>query len=109
VTNDVTFAGDRMRIHFARFGRPEYDLFLKAKRLPEWQIEFDPETRRTRSTPRPGSPDLVGVQAAAGAARGRPAAGAPWLYDDQAAVVTATRPWRPSGSPPGCSAGWARR
>lgn len=39
----IEVIGDRLKAKFDTFGPQEYDLFLKAKRLPEYGIAFDPE------------------------------------------------------------------
>lgn len=37
----ITFDGDRMAVRFDRFGTDAYDLFLRVKRLPEYEVAFD--------------------------------------------------------------------
>jgi len=41
--NAIQFDNDRMSVHFDTFGRDSYELFLKCKRLPEFDLQFHPE------------------------------------------------------------------
>jgi hypothetical protein len=40
----ITSEGDSIKIAFSRFGPAEYDVFLRAKRLPESSLDYDYET-----------------------------------------------------------------
>lgn len=39
----INIADEMMTIPFTSFGLQEYELFLKCKKLPEYQLDFDPE------------------------------------------------------------------
>jgi hypothetical protein len=56
----VTFECDRLAIRFERFGLPEYELFLKAKRLPESAIEVSDELNYRLTAPARFAP-LLGL------------------------------------------------
>lgn len=81
----ITFDGDRMAIRFDQFGPDSYGLFLKAKALPESEIEFDREAETyTLSAPRRFAA-MLGAQDPGREAGDLPLS--PFLFDDQAAIV----------------------
>lgn len=78
---EVTFADDRMRVRFDRFGREEYALFLKCKRLPEYDIEFHEATETYTITAPARFAEMLGQKSPT-----RRRKQLPWnpaLYDDQ--------------------------
>ncbi len=84
-TAPITFAGDRMSVNFDRFGIAEYDLFLRAKRLPESQTIFRPETE-TYSIEAPARfASMLGVDTPDYLAGDLPLP--KFLFDDQQAVI----------------------
>ena len=54
---------DRVTVEFNRFGLAEYQLFLKTKSLPEFQIHFD-ENTETYILDTPANLAQLGVDAA---------------------------------------------
>lgn len=81
----VHFSGDRMKIRFGHFDISNYRLFLRAKALPEYSVEFhrDSETYTLEAPARFAS--LLGVEAPAAAGPALPFC--PKLYDDQVELV----------------------
>jgi hypothetical protein len=81
----IEFRGERLAIRFDRFDIASYDVFLRAKRLPEYSVEFDPESEGYTITAPARFAAMLGIE--------RPAAGAQdlaisgFLYDDQQAIV----------------------
>lgn len=81
----VKVEGERMAVQFDRFDLSAYEMFLKVKRLPEYEVEFlkDSEGYRIKAPAR--FAEMLGV------ARPSTSAGAlsiwPKLYDDQQAIV----------------------
>ena len=82
----ITFpTPDLMAIRFERFGLPEYDLFLKAKRLPESQTFFEPDGEFYHIEAPARFAAMLGVEVPTD-----PRAGLefnPLAYDDQAEIV----------------------
>lgn len=81
----VTFANDRMRVRFDRFDPRSYGVFLKTKRLPEYAIEFDPETEAYTIDAPARFADMIGVQKPKDPARRLKLSS--FLLDDQRAIV----------------------
>ena len=81
----ITFAADELRIHFDQFGLDHYDLFLRAKRLPESRVEFheDSETYSIVAPARFAS--VLGVDRPERDSVECPLSDR--LYDDQAAII----------------------
>ena len=81
----IDIDGDRLKVHFDAFDLAAYDLFLRAKQLPEWTIDFDPE----RETYTIGAPARGAEHR--GEAAPAPHAGdlplSPFLFDDQEEIV----------------------
>lgn len=82
---DITFQGDLLRVHFDRFDIPSYDLFLKVKRLPEFNIEFHPETDTYTIEAPKRFATLLDVEAPARQVEALPFN--PRLFDDQVAII----------------------
>lgn len=82
---DVVFRGDELAIHFDQFDLPAYDLFLKAKALPEYRISFDDRDETYTITAPARFAAMLGVE--------RPESGlgdlplSDFLLDDQRAIV----------------------
>lgn len=81
----VSFQGGRMHLHFERFGLAEYRVFLEAKRIPEYSIDFD----RERETYTLSAPErfagMLGLDPPAREAGDLPLSD--FLFDDQTAIT----------------------
>jgi superfamily II DNA or RNA helicase len=77
----VQFADDRMRVHFGSFGIDEYQTFLKCKRLPECDVEFDDATETYTITAPARFAEMLGQKAPVSRRKRLP--WNPALYDDQ--------------------------
>lgn len=81
----VTFAGERMSVHFTDFGQAAYRRFLQMKRLPEYEIEFHGETETyTISAPKRFA-TMLGETPPAQTAGDLPFSA--FLHDDQEAIT----------------------
>lgn len=81
----ITFAGDRLQIHFDNFGIESYSRFLDVKRLPESEVAFHPDTETyTVSAPKRFA-SLLGAKAPDVNFNRLPYPS--WFYDDQCAIV----------------------
>lgn len=80
----IRFDGDSMRIHFDDFGPASYKLFLKAKRLPEFTLDFDMTETYTVSAPRRFA-SMLGVEPPPAPASDLPLSS--FLFDDQCELV----------------------
>jgi hypothetical protein len=83
----IQFQNDRLLIRWDNFSAgPAYDLFMKAKRLPEYQILLDDDGLAAGvSAPARFAP-MLGVNKPAGERDGLPLSS--FLFDDQRAIVT---------------------
>lgn len=81
----VEFVGDRMKLRFDSFGISDYKLFLRAKALPEYSVEFHRETETYTLDAPARFASLLGVQAPAPSRPPLPFS--PKLYDDQSEVT----------------------
>lgn len=81
---EVRFAGDRLSIRFDRFDLGAYDLFLRCKKLPEFDLAVDDELHYEITAPARFAP-LLGVETPKVRAQDLAVAG--HLFDDQAAVL----------------------
>lgn len=80
----ITIADDRLRVQFNRFDGEAYATFLKVKRLPEYDITFDPEAFDWTITAPARFAPLLGMDIPR-PQRDLPLA--PFLFDDQAAII----------------------
>jgi hypothetical protein len=81
----IRVEGDRLAVHFSRFALDDYDLFLKVKALPEFNLTFDPTEESYSITAPSRFASMLGVQVD-GAIRGR----LPYpdfLFDDQTSIL----------------------
>jgi len=74
-----------MRINFTRFDPPHYDLFLRAKRLPEYAIEYDRDSETYVIDSPARFADMIGVERPPANASDLPFAD--YLFDDQRELV----------------------
>lgn len=81
----ISFANDRMRIRFDRFGIDAYDLFLRAKRIPEYQIEFDAGSEAYTIDAPARFADMIGVERPGNTLESLPFPEK--MFDDQVAVT----------------------
>jgi len=81
----ITVAGERLVIRFDRFDLESYDLFLKAKRLPEFQVEFEEQTEAYTITAPARFAPMLGVPLPEASAQALPLA--EFLFDDQDAIT----------------------
>jgi superfamily II DNA or RNA helicase len=83
--SNIQIHGDQMRVDFTQFDRQAYDLFLKAKRLPEYKIICDHESLTYSITAPARFAGMLGVEAVT-----QPPSPLPmseFLYDDQKAIT----------------------
>ncbi|MHC5540143.1 DEAD/DEAH box helicase family protein, partial [Singulisphaera rosea] len=84
-TPEIAFRDDQLAVRFDRFDTESYDLFLRVKRLPEYQVEFHPDDETYSITAPARFASMLGVE--------RPVGGredlqpSKFLFDDQAAIV----------------------
>lgn len=81
----VEFHGERMSVHFTDFSIRSYGIFLKVKALPEFELEFLPETETYRITAPARFAAMLGVRDIPQPAANLPLAD--YLFDDQRAIV----------------------
>lgn len=81
----IEINGDTLTLHFDRFDLESYKLFLKAKRLPEYQVRFYPEGETYSITTHARFAPLLDVELPGSGATDLPLSD--YLFDDQAAVV----------------------
>lgn len=94
VTNDqqltpppsIHIEGERLKVHFDTFSIDAYRLFLKAKALPEFDIEFKPESETYEITAPARFAALLGAEVPRPAAADLPMPD--FLFDDQRELVT---------------------
>lgn len=84
-TPAIQFTADRLSVHFDQFGPSAYDLFLKCKRLPEFDVEFHPEGETYTITAPARFAKLLGATAPKLKVKPLPYCKA--LYDDQVELV----------------------
>jgi superfamily II DNA or RNA helicase len=85
VAPKVRFEGDRLSIRWDNYNLAAYKLFLKAKRLPEYQEIFDPGSETYTITAPARFAAMLGVPLPPPEAIDLPFA--PFLKDDQVAIV----------------------
>jgi hypothetical protein len=81
----IRIEGDRLAVHFNRFTPNDYDLFLKVKALPEFNLTFDPSDESYSIAAPSRFASMLGVQVD-GAIHGR----LPYpdfLFDDQPSIL----------------------
>lgn len=81
----VAIADDRLRVHFDRFDLDSYQLFLKAKSLPEYEVEFHREGETYTITAPARFAGMLGVELPTD--RAKDLGLSPFLFDDQQAIV----------------------
>lgn len=81
----VEIEGDQMSVHFNEWGPDAYQMFLKVKRLPEYQIDFKPETETYRVTAPSRFAPMLGAKLPR--RKGDELPYNPRLFDDQVFVV----------------------
>lgn len=85
--SDITFDGDEMRIDFQRFDQERYQLFLKAKRLPEYRIRLsDPDALHYTITAPARFATMLGIPQPK--LERDPLPIPDFLFDDQRIIVT---------------------
>lgn len=82
----VVVSGDRPSVRFDRFGIDAYDLFLRAKGLPEYEVQFDQVDESYTITAPARFAGMLGVEAPQPVRDWLPLPGS--LFDDQSAIVT---------------------
>lgn len=82
----VAIDGEVMSVRFGRFDLAAYGLFLKVKRLPEYQVRFEPADESYTITAPSRFASMLGVASGIAAAAELPLW--PALYDDQAHIVS---------------------
>lgn len=81
----IYFTGDKMQVRFDRFDLASYDVFLRAKQLPESDVIFD-DTTETYTIEAPARfASIMGVERPDGATTPLPLSS--FLFDDQTAIV----------------------
>jgi hypothetical protein len=81
----ISIDGDKLRIHFNRFDLEAYALFLKAKKLPEFELAFDDSDETYRvSAPSRFAP-MLGVAIPPREVTTLPLPS--FLLDDQVAII----------------------
>ncbi len=81
----INIHGDRLSVDFDDFGMPSYELFLRVKALPEYELEYLQESESYRITAPARFAPMLGVAPVAVPASDLPLAD--YLFDDQAAIV----------------------
>lgn len=81
----IIIDGDSLRVRFGSFKLADYELFLRVKRLPEYQLDFDPETEHYIVTAPARFAAMLGVPVPAVSAGDLPLSD--YLFDDQKAIV----------------------
>lgn len=81
----VTFHGDRLACHFDRFDQAAYVRFLEMKRLPEYELQFHPETESYTITAPKRFATMLGERFPDAAAGDLPFA--PFLREHQVAIT----------------------
>jgi hypothetical protein len=85
MTAAITIQNDRLALHFRTFDLENYKVFLKAKRLPEYQVQFvEADESYIITAPARFAP-VLGVQLPTAGAQALPLA--EHLFDDQDAIV----------------------
>jgi hypothetical protein len=82
----IDFIGDRLRVHFAKFGIEDYKTFLRCKKLPEYELSFQPEDDSYTITAPARFADMLGLQRPASTAGNLDFA--EFLFDDQRHLVS---------------------
>lgn len=77
----IQFNGERMSVRFDRFDIESYRTFLRCKKLPEYQLEFEPETESYTISAPSRFADVLGVDPPKPPAIDLPFAS--FLFDDQ--------------------------
>lgn len=81
----IQFINDRLSVHFNQFGQSAYELFLKCKRLPEFDLQFHPEGETYTITAPARFADMLG--ATAPKIDAKPLKYCKAMYDDQIELV----------------------
>ena len=81
----ITFHGDRMRVGFDYRSPAAYELFLRVKRLPEYEIELDPVGLAAAVTAPARFAGMLGLERPRSLGDELPLSG--FLFDDQAAIL----------------------
>ena len=81
----IEIHGERMSVHFTDFSMASYPTFLKVKALPEYELEYVPESETYRIHAPARFAKMLGVADVAPLASTLPLAS--YLFDDQAAIV----------------------
>lgn len=81
----IQIIDNQLNIQFDRFGIDTYQLFLKAKRLPEYHLSYDAESEAYTITAPARFASMLGVAIPERDVTAQPLA--PWLFDDQAWIV----------------------
>jgi hypothetical protein len=82
----IRLVGDTLSVHFDRFDRAAYELFLRVKRLPEYHVEFSGVETFTWTVKAPARfAPMLGVPLPE--AELPPLPLADYLFDDQRAIV----------------------
>lgn len=84
----IEFHGDRLSVHFEDFGIGSYPLFLKVKGLPEYELEYLPDSETYRVHAPARFARMLGVEPVR--PPGDELAMSPFLFDDQAAIAQMT-------------------
>lgn len=81
----IDIAGDRLSVHFADFSAASYPLFLKVKALPEYNLEYVPESETYRITAPARFAPLLGFAGSTARRSGEKLSS--FLFDDQQAIT----------------------
>lgn len=81
----IYFTGEKMQVRFDRFDLAAYDLFLRAKQLPESDVRFDDATETYTIEAPARFASILGVERPAGTASALPLSS--FLFDDQVAIT----------------------
>lgn len=81
----IEFHGERMGVHFTSFDLDSYQTFLRVKALPEYELEFIPETETYRISAPARFATMLGVSEVP--VVHDDLSMSPFLFDDQAAIV----------------------
>src|SRR5689334_13578982 len=82
----VDIRGDRLSIHFTDFSAASYPLFLRVKALPEYELEYVPQSETYRITAPARFASMLGVTPPKPQDSDLPLAD--FLFDDQRAITT---------------------
>lgn len=85
VAPQIEFHGERLSVHFRDFGPEAYPLFLRVKALPEYELEFVPETETYKITAPARFAQMLGIKEIPPPVSDLPLSS--FLLDDQQAIV----------------------